>query len=145
MDDHRLTMGATVTNTNPVGRAGGLVRNGTPSNSHVRRILRGTALSAALLLIAIPAALSAPQRDRVARERHACAVVLRLQPSVAGYDACIRSLDRSLMRARSASLTANEAAACADVGLGPAGQSLDQCAADLRAALSDEETRDPGD
>ena len=144
MNDHCRAMGARFTNTSPIGRAGALVRNVTPSNRHAQRILRGVALSAALLLMAIPAALAAPQPDRAGRERHACTVVLRLEPSAAGYDACIRSLDRSLMRARSVAFTANEAAAWADVGFGPTDQSLDQCAANLRAALLDEETRGLG-
>jgi hypothetical protein len=100
-------------------------------------VLRAAFLSAALLLTAIPAVLADPQADRIAKEQHACAVILGLDPSVAGHDACVGSLDRSLSDAQQG----NEARACAYVGLG----GTDHCAAELRATLWDENLRDPGD
>jgi hypothetical protein len=103
--------------------------------------LRGAVLSAALLLTAIPAALADPQTDRAAREQHACAVILGLNPSNASYDTCVQSLDRSL----SAAPQAKEAAACAYVGLGSADRGYGPCAAALRATLWNENLRDPGD
>ena len=103
--------------------------------------LRSAALSAVLLLTVIPAALADPQTDRAAREQHACAVILGLNPSNASYDTCVQSLDRSL----SAAPQAKEAAACAYVGLGSADRGYGPCAAELRATLWNEDLREPGD
>jgi uncharacterized protein with beta-barrel porin domain len=104
-------------------------------DNQIGRILRGLALSAGLLLMAIPAALAGTQAERVAREQHACAEILGLNPSQAGYDACITTLDR----ARSDPQQGNEAAVCAYVGLGPTASALDQCADELRATLWNQE------
>jgi hypothetical protein len=66
---------------------------------------RRLALSAAMLLSVAPAALAnSPSASRMAREHHACAVVMGLNPSEAPYDACVRSLDSSLSPADQAEL-----------------------------------------
>ena len=49
-----------------------------------------------LLASASTVANAAEDAPRLAQEQHACAVVLRLDPSGRPYDACLRSLDRSL-------------------------------------------------
>ena len=77
------------------------------------------------------------------REHHACAIVLGLDPSVAGYAACVGSLHQSLDQARPSAQDGNEAAACADVGLGPTDPGFAQCAADLRATLWNQELLGP--
>ena len=105
------------------------------TNYQARQMLCGAALSAALLLMAVPAALADPQADRVAQEQHACGVILGLNPSVAGYDACVRSLNRSLPNAREG----KEVAACTYVGLDSTNRGFGQCADDLRATLWNEE------
>ena len=102
---------------------------------------RRAAPSVVLLLIAIPVALADPQADWLRQEQHACAVILGLNPSVASYDACIRTLDHSLFAAQKG----NEAAACAYAGLGSTDRDLDLCAAKLRASLREWSLRDPGD
>jgi hypothetical protein len=101
------------------------------TNYQARKMLRGAAFSAVLLLMAVPAALADPQTDRLAQEQHACGTILGLNSSVAGYDDCIRSLDRSL----SAAPGGKEAAACAYLGL----VSTEPCAAELRATRWNEE------
>ena len=105
------------------------------TNYHARKMLCGAAFSAVLLLMAVPAALADPQADRVAQEQHACGAILGLNSSVAGYDDCIRSLDRSLSKARGG----KEAAACAYVGLPSTNRGFEPCAAELRATLWNEE------
>jgi hypothetical protein len=55
----------------------------------------GTA-AIALLAAGNSLANAAENPPRTAQEQHACAVVRRLDPSGRRYDACIRSLDRSL-------------------------------------------------
>ena len=105
------------------------------TNHHARKMLCGAAFSAALLLMAALAALADPQTDRLAQEQHACGAILGLNPSVAGYDNCIRSLDRSLSEARGG----KEAAACAYLGLVSTNRGFQPCAAELRATLWNEE------
>jgi hypothetical protein len=100
-------------------------------NNQAQRILRSAAFSAGLLLMIDPAAMAGTSADR-AQEQHACAVILRLDQSEAGYDACIRSLERSLSAAQQ---QGDESAACAYIGLG----STAPCATDLRATLWNEE------
>jgi hypothetical protein len=99
-------------------------------NNQIQIILRCVAFSTGLLLMAAPAAMADSAADG-AREQHACAVIIGLNQSEALYDACIKSLDRSLATARP---QGTEAEACAYVGLG----SSTECASDLRAMLWNE-------
>jgi hypothetical protein len=101
------------------------------TNYRAPKMLRGAAFSAFLLLMTVPAASADPQTDRLAQEQHACGTILGLNSSVAGYDDCIRSLNRSLSAARGG----KEAAACAYLGLA----STEPCAAELRATRWNEE------
>ena len=105
------------------------------TNYQARKVLRGALLSAALLLMAVPAASADPQTGRVAQEQHACGVIFGLDSSVAGYDACVRSLDRSLSGAREG----KEAAPCAYVGLDSTNRGFKPCVDELRATLWNEE------
>jgi hypothetical protein len=59
--------------------------------------------AAAVVLLASAGTLAnaAVNAARLAREQHACAVVLGLDPSSHRYNACLRSLDQSLDRALS--------------------------------------------
>lgn len=99
--------------------------------NQAQKILRSAAFSAGLLLMTVPAAMAGTPADR-AQEQHACAVIMRLDQSEAGYDACIRSLDRSLSTTQQ---RGNETAACSYVGL----SSTATCESDLRATLWNEE------
>jgi hypothetical protein len=66
---------------------------------------RRLALSAAMLLSVAPVSLAnSSNSSRMAREHHACAVVLGLNPSEVPYDVCVRSLDSSLPQSDQADL-----------------------------------------
>jgi hypothetical protein len=56
---------------------------------------------------------------RTAQEQHACAVVRGLDPLERRYDACIRSLDRSLSEWDYARLVSTDHGTCAQEGLQP--------------------------
>jgi hypothetical protein len=58
--------------------------------------LRLAAAAIVLLASASTLANAAENPARLAREQHTCAVVLGLDPSSHRYNACLRSLDRSL-------------------------------------------------
>jgi hypothetical protein len=62
---------------------------------------------------------SAENPARTAQEQHACAVVRGLDPSGRRYDACIRSLDRSLSEWDYVRFVSTDRGACAQEGLRP--------------------------
>jgi hypothetical protein len=64
---------------------------------------------------------------RLAQEQHACAVVLGLDPSERRYDACIRSLERSLSEWNYARLVSTDRSACARDGLQPGTRAFAVC------------------
>jgi hypothetical protein len=105
------------------------------TRNQTRQLLQGVVISAALLLVTAPAALADPQGYRAVLEHRACAVDLGLDPSEAEYDACVRSLDRTLSDTETAQ-TANKRQPCAEIGLSPGSRAFAQCSADLRATLS---------
>jgi hypothetical protein len=85
------------------------------------RLLNRHLAAAAVVLFASASTLAnaAESPARLAREQHACAVVLGLDPSSHRYNACLRSLDRSLSEwdyARSVSTDRNT---CEREGLQP--------------------------
>jgi hypothetical protein len=69
----------------------------------------------------------APADSRMAREQHACAVVMGLQQPGALYDTCIRSLDDTLFELDRARRIAAERNACAQLGLRPGTPSFAAC------------------
>jgi hypothetical protein len=77
----------------------------------------------ALVLLASASTLAnaAENSTRLAREQHACAVILGLDPSGRRYDVCIRSLDKSLSELDQARLATrldeSKRSACAEKGL----------------------------
>lgn len=75
----------------------------------------------------VPAARAGSPADH-AQAEYACAAIIGLDQSKTPYDACFRSLDRSLFAAQQ---QGNEAAACRYIGLG----STPACISDLRATL----------
>ena len=89
--------------------------------AHSVEIIAGGAL--VLLGSASTLANAAENSARLAREQHACAVVLGLDPSGRRYDVCVRSLDKSLSeldQARPATrLDEIKRSACAQNGLTP--------------------------
>jgi hypothetical protein len=76
--------------------------------------------TAAIALLSFAHTTSAAENStRMAREHHACAVVLRLDPSGRRYDTCIRSLERSLSEWDRAALVSTNRSTCAWKGLQP--------------------------
>jgi hypothetical protein len=69
----------------------------------------------------------APADSRMAREQHACAVVMGLHQPGALYDTCIRSLDNSLFELDQARRISAERNACAQLGLRPGTPSFAAC------------------
>ena len=64
---------------------------------------------------------------RIAQERHACAVVLGLDPSARAYDTCIRSLERSLAAWDQEQAVQRDRRACAESGLEPGTSAFAVC------------------
>ena len=85
--------------------------------THAVKII-GTA-AIALLGAGNNLANSAEISARTAQEQHACAVVRGLDPWGRRYDACIRSLDRSLSEWDYARLVSTGRGTCAQGGLQP--------------------------
>jgi signal transduction histidine kinase len=72
-------------------------------------------------------AQAAGDLSRMAREHHACTVVMGLYSSGALYNTCIRSLDKALSEQDQARLIATERNACARLGLTPGTPSFAAC------------------
>ena len=85
--------------------------------AHSVKIIGAAAI--ALLAAANNRADSAENPARTAQEQHACAVVRGLDPWERRYDACIRSLDRSLSEWDYARLVSTHRGTCAQEGLQP--------------------------
>ena len=97
----------------------------------VHRVEIIAAAALALLASANTLANAAENSARLAREQHACAVVLGLDPSGRRYDVCIRSLDKSLSELDQARLATrldeNKRSACAQKGLTPGTPAFATC------------------
>lgn len=65
--------------------------------------------------------------SRIAQERHACSVVLGLDPSDRRYDTCIRSLDRTLAEWDQAQVVQTDRRACSVKGLAPGTSAFAVC------------------
>ena len=77
------------------------------------------AAAIALLAAGNDLANAAENPVRTAQEQHACAVVLSLDPSGRRYDACMRSLDRSLSEWDYARLVSTDRDTCTRSDLQP--------------------------
>jgi hypothetical protein len=122
---------------------------------HRRRIATGAAAligTATISLLASAHAFAEPadQAKYLAQERHACAIVPRLDPSEAPYQDCVAVLERNLpprdpplaiASAGSADLTTRHKAnaACTDIGLEQGSLSYGHCVLDLDQTLTDEQ------
>jgi hypothetical protein len=87
------------------------------SASHAVEIIGAAAI--ALLAAGNNFANAAENPVRTAQEQHACAVVLGLDPSGAGYDTCMRTLDRNLSEWDYARLVSTDRDTCARGDLQP--------------------------
>jgi hypothetical protein len=85
--------------------------------SHSVKIIGAAAI--ALLAAGNNHASAAENPARTAHEQHACAVALSLDPSGRRYDACMRSLDRSLSEWDYARLVSTNRDTCARGDLQP--------------------------
>ena len=81
--------------------------------------------AAAVVLLVLASTLSNAEENsaRLAREQHACAVILGLDPLGRRYSVCVRSLDKSLSELDQARLATrlgeSKRSACAQKGLTP--------------------------
>lgn len=121
------------------------------SPRHSRSIAAAVGATALAVLACAPVSASAADgSSRLAKEHHACAVVLGLDPTEAPYQACITNLDQSLAAANPSQLADGTAGsldaardkapqACVAVGLKPGTPAYDDCVTDLKESLSDED------
>ena len=88
-----------------------------PRTTRLVKIIGAAAI--ALLAASSTLANAAENLARLAQEQHACAVVLGLDSSGRRYDACIRSLETSLLEWDYARTVSTDRNACARQGLQP--------------------------
>ena len=88
------------------------------------------AAAIALLASAHTFANAAENSTQMAREHHACAVVMGLHQPGDLYDTCIRSLDRSLSEWDQTRLVQTGRSACAQKGLQPGTPTFAVCVLD---------------
>jgi hypothetical protein len=106
---------------------------GAPSSGAARSIVGRCAPAAigaaaiALLAAGNNLANAAENPARTAQEQHACAVVRGLDPLSRRYDACIRSLDRSLSEWDYTRFVSTGRGTCAQEGLAPGTPSFAVC------------------
>ena len=97
------------------------LRHSPAQGTHPVEIIAAAAV--ALLASASTLANAAENPARLAREQHACAVALGLNPSGRRYSVCVSSLDKSLSELDQAGLATrldeSKRSACAQKGLTP--------------------------
>ena len=108
-----------------------LSRRRTPSG-----IIVGVA-AVALLASANTFASAAENSTRMAREHHACAVVMGLHQPGDLYDTCIRSLNKSLSELDQARLVSTDRSKCAKERLKPGTPAFAVCVADPKQSPAD--------
>jgi hypothetical protein len=89
-------------------------------------VITAIALIAGLAFAPV-AAGAAEDSSRMAREQHACAVVMGLHQPGDLYDTCIRSLSKSLSGLDQARLAKSQRSECAENGLTPGTRAFDVC------------------
>ena len=105
---------------------------GSDTTARPRRQAKTAPVIAAVAVIAglafAPVAAGAAEdSSRMAREEHACAVVMGLHQPGDLYETCIRSLSKSLSGLDQARLAKNQRSACAENGLTPGTRAFDVC------------------
>jgi len=91
----------------------------------------------ALLAAANTFARAAENSTRVAREHHACAVIMGLHQPGDLYDTCIRSLDKTLSELDQAKLASTNRTTCAQEGLSPGTPAFAVCVIDAERSPVD--------
>ena len=111
-----------------------------PSARLSRRTTRSakitTVAGVALLTTANTFASAAENPTRTAREHHACAVIMGLQPGDL-YDTCIRSLEKTLSELDQAKLVSANRTTCAREGLKPNTPAFAICVVDAERSPAD--------
>ena len=110
-----------------IGRSQGCDRTARPSRrAKAAPVITAVAVIAGLAFASV-AAGAAEDSSRMAREQHACAVVMGLHQPGDLYDTCIRSLSKSLSGLDQARLAKNQRSACAENGLTPGTRAFNVC------------------
>ena len=112
-----------------------------PSGPLSRRTARSVNIiavaSVALLAAANTFASAAENPTRIAREHHACAVIMGLHQPGDLYDTCIRSLEKSLFELDQARLVSTNRTGCAREGLKPGSPAFAVCVVDAERSPAD--------
>ena len=112
-----------------------------PSGRLSRRTTRPVKIIAvaavALLAVANTFASAAENSTRVAREHHACAVIMGLHHPGDLYDTCIRSLDKTLSELDHVGLVSANRTTCAREGLKPGTPAFAVCVVDAERSPVD--------
>src|SRR6516225_7963564 len=95
-----------------------------------------TVATVALLTAANTFAIAAENSTRIAREHHACAVIMGLHEPGDLYDTCIRSLDKTLSELDQAELVLANRTTCAREGLKPGTPAFAVCVVDAERFLA---------
>jgi hypothetical protein len=105
-----------------------------PSGRLSRRTTRSVkiiaAAAVALLVAGYRFASAAENSTRMAREHHACAVIMGLHQPSDLYDTCIRSLDKTLSELDQAKLVSTNRTRCAQERLKPGTPAFAVCVVD---------------
>jgi hypothetical protein len=112
-----------------------------PSGPLSRRTTRSVKIIAvafvALLAGANTFASAAENPTRIAREHHACAVIMGLHQPGDLYDTCIRSLEKSLSELDQARLVSTNRTGCAREGRKPGTPAFAVCVVDAERSPAD--------
>jgi hypothetical protein len=112
-----------------------------PSARLSRRTTRSVKIIAAAAVALVAAsnrfASAAENSTRMAREHHACAVIMGLDQRGDLYDTCIRSLDKSLSELDQAVLVSTNRSRCAQEGLKPGTPAFAVCVVDAEQSPAD--------
>ena len=110
-----------------------------PSGRFSRRATRSVKIIAAAAVVLLAAgnrfASAAENSTRIAREHHACAVIMGLNQPGDLYDTCIRSLEKTLSELDQAKLVSTKRARCAQERLKPGTPAFAVCVVDAERSL----------
>jgi len=105
------------------------------------RTTRSVKIIAALIVVLLAAdnrfASAAENSTRMAREHHACAVIMGLHQPGDLYDTCIRSLEKTLSELDQAKLVSTNRTRCAREGLKPGMPAFAVCVVDAERSPAD--------
>ena len=112
-----------------------------PSGRLSRRATRSVkiiAAAAVALLAAVNTFASAAEKStRMAREHHACAIIMGLHQPGDLYDTCISSLEKTLSGLDQAKLVSTDRTTCAQEGLKPGTPAFAVCVVDAERSPAD--------